>query len=66
MINSVVGTGVSGGLTTSGRLSQKQNWAPKKVTHTIELKSVEISQFEQRGVVPTDERHRRSPLKPAI
>ena len=54
MIKSVVGTGVSGGLTMSGRLTQKQNWTPK-VTHTVDLEPGEISQYELRGVVPTGE-----------
>ena len=55
MLTSVVGTGISGGLTMSGRLTQKQNWTPKKGTHTIDLEPGEISQFELRGVVPTGE-----------
>ena len=54
MIKLVVGTGVSGGLTMSGRLTEKKNWTPKE-THTIDLEPGEISQYELRGVVPTGE-----------
>ena len=53
MTNSVVGTGVSGGLTTRGRPSQKgdsQCWAAKKDTHTESLDSGEVFQYEQSGV----------------
>ena len=53
MTKSVVGPGVNGGLTTSGRPSQKEDlhlWVPKKDTHTEALGSGEFSLYVQNGV----------------